>query len=370
MFDFIPAEYYKLTYYIVMCIMCVCTGFSYMSSKNCDKLLKQNVGYFSFCFALLITLYLGFRPLSGKYFVDMLMYNHTWKIIGTKAVIHFFDIREEWFFWYIMVLCKKAVNDSLFWFLIIDVFYVGCHVWACKKLLKENPWLAILFVCFSSPFFTYGTNGLRNGMAAALMLVSIAYFTDRTTKGNCIGFFIFLLAMGCHRSVMIPMAGLLVSMYIIKDMKKAIYIWLGCIVLSIVAGNSIMHLFMSLGLDERMERYGNNEKMSQFSRTGFRWDFLLYSAVPIYVIWQVAKRGIQDRVFNLIANTYIFANSFWVLVCRIAFSNRFAYLSWFLYGLVIAYAMIRIPIWHDQDQRAGWMLLLCACITMVLGLAM
>ena len=39
------------------------------------------------------------------------------------------------------------------------------------------------------------------------------------------------------------------------------------------------------------------------------------------------------------------------MVIRAAFSNRFAYLSWFIYPLVIAYALIRIPIWRDQDRK-------------------
>ena len=97
--------------------------------------------------------------------------------------------------------------------------------------------MAVAFVFFSYQFGTYGTNGIRNGMACALMMLSISFYIDRNKYGFVVGTIIFLLAMGCHRSVMIPMAALLVSMFIIKDIKYSIYIWLGCIFLSLVSGN-------------------------------------------------------------------------------------------------------------------------------------
>ena len=246
-----------------------------------------------------------------------------------------------------------------FWLGIVDLIYIGCQFWACKKLLWENVWVSILFVFYSFQFFTYGTNGLRNGMACSLMFLSIAYFCDRNRKGNLIGFLLFVVALACHRSVIVPIAALMVSMYIIKDLKLAIYIWFGCIVLSLIAGGTFQNIILGLGFDERMSEYSSvgEKTMSEFSRTGFRWDFLLYSAMPVLLAMIVRNKGINDSSFTLLASTYIIANSFWVLICRVAFSNRFAYLSWFLYALVIAYAVVRIPIWKNQDRAAGWILI-------------
>jgi len=44
-------------------------------------------------------------------------------------------------------------------------------------------------------------------------------------------------------------------------------------------------------------------------------------------------------------------------VIRAAFSNRFAYLSWFIYPLVIAYPLLRMNIWEDQDRKTAQILL-------------
>lgn len=367
MFDFIPVENYRFVYYAVMAILCWITAITYMSSNTCNKLLQQNSSFFPVLFAMLIAVYLGSRPVSGRYFVDMIMYNHYWNIVDVNTPIKYFDWHSEWFFQFLVIYCKKMVHDAHFWFLVVDIIYVGSQIWACKKLLFENVWLALLFVLFSSSFFSFGTNGIRNGMACSLMMLSLAFFCDGKKINTCIGIFIFLLAMGCHRSVIVPMVGFLTSRFIVKDLKYSLWVWGICIILSVVGGSFFQNLIMGLGFDDRMYRYGANDKMYQFAHVGFRWDFLIYSSLPIFLVYYVVKRNIQDKTFNLIAGTYIIANSVWVLVCRVAFSNRFAYLSWFMFGLVIAYAIIRIPIWRDQDYKAGLALIASSIVTIILG---
>ena len=156
-----------------------------------------------------------------------------------------------------------------------------------------------------------------------------------------------------------------------------------------------MNFFMNMGFDDRMSSYGSSmeQNASQFSQTGFRWDFLAYSAMPVCLTWYVTTKAEKERVlygdtveetetgitgagriadahsmrvFNILATTYILANSFWVMVIRASFSNRFAYLSWFLYPVVIAYAVIRLHIWFDQDKKASLILLLHAGFTIIM----
>jgi hypothetical protein len=44
------------------------------------------------------------------------------------------------------------------------------------------------------------------------------------------------------------------------------------------------------------------------------------------------------------------------MVVRAAFSNRFAYLSWFLYPIVFTYPLFRMNIWKDQDRKTALIL--------------
>ena len=367
MIELIPVQYYKLVFHWTMFVLCLLTAFYYNDSKGCQKLLKQNSMVIPFLFSVLLIVFLGLRPSSWR-FGDMGMYRHQWMIRDVDSVELFFDFQKEWFFEFIQKLCKFLVPNYQFWFLIVELFYIGCQLWACKKLLWENVWLAIMFLFFSFQFFTYGVNGIRNGMGTGLMMLAIAFVCDRNRISYLIGILLIVLALGTHRSVIIPLSAMLVSLFIIKDIKYAVWVWLGCVVLSLFVGGYFQTLFASLGFDDRMSEYTTMSEnvMSQFSHVGFRWDFLLYSAMPVWLAWHVRSRGIYDKTFTLLANTYIIANSFWVLVCRAAYSNRFAYLSWFMYALVIAYAVIRVPIWKDQDRKAGQILILHTAFTMIM----
>ena len=59
-----------------------------------------------------------------------------------------------------------------------------------------------------------------------------------------------------------------------------------------------------------------------WERRDYRWDFLLYSAVPIYVgYFFCIKKRFNDTFYTLLLNIYIICNSFWVLVIRAPYTN-------------------------------------------------
>lgn len=365
--EIVPLQYYKLVYHWTIFAICILTSLYYQANPGCTKLLRKNSVIFPFLFAIILIIYIGLRECSWLFW-DMMLYRHLWTITDADSYSFFFSFRSEWFFSLVVAFSKKMVPDVQFFFLLVAIIYIGCQFWACKRLLWENVWLAILFVFFSYQFFPFATNGIRNGMGAAFIMLSISFFCDRNKIGFIIGSFFFLIALGCHRSLIVPMAALMVSLFVIKDIKYAIYIWLICIVLSIFTGSTFLNMMTGMGFDDRMSTYSaaGEKTMSQFSHTGFRWDFLLYSAMPVWLAWYVRYKGIVDRTFTLLANTYIIANSFWVMVCRVAYSNRFAYLSWFMYGLVMAYAVVRVPIWKNQDRAAGNILMAHSIFTMIM----
>ena len=93
---------------------------------------------------------------------------------------------------------------------------------------------------------------------------------------------------------------------------------------------------------------------SNFSSIGFRWDFVLYSASAVFAgYYFIIKRGFKDSFYTHLWGTYMIANAFWILVIRANFSNRFAYLSWFLMAIVIAYPMFKVKFWNNHYQIIG-----------------
>ena len=326
------------------------TAFRYVGSSGFRYQMQQHSLLLPFVLSLFFVFWLGARPISGIVFGDT--YNYAVSYAGLDSSVHVaVDWHGEWIWGWLMVACKRLGLSVHAWFTIIEAGYILSVLWAVKRFTPTNPMLGMLFVFTSLMFFSFATNGLRNGLACHILLLAMSYFFD---DRYVVCGVLCLVAFGIHRSVMLPIAGMVAGRYVLKDMKYAIVFWLISIVVSLVAGGAVTAFLGSLGFDERMSSYNTDNYVSQFNRTGFRWDFLLYSAVPIVLGGYVClKKRIKDEWFRTLCVTYCLSNAFWVIVIRAAYSNRFAYLSWFMYPIIIAYPLINLPVWKDQDRRTA-----------------
>ena len=59
---------------------------------------------------------------------------------------------------------------------------------------------------------------------------------------------------------------------------------------------------------------------------------------------------------------YILANTFWILVIRANFSDRFAYLSWFIYSAVLIYPLVTNP--KIVQNSSKWVSLIILGLTL------
>ncbi len=349
------ASLYQPLFLTLTIIACLVVSVRYLSSPG-YTLQEQSYEriLLPLAISLLLVLWIGNRPISGRYFGDTANY----ALMYANKSISFvsFNWRSEWIWQWLMLSCKAMGMSVSGFFTIVEAGYVLTVLWAVKILMPSKPMLGMLFVFASLSYFTFGVNGLRNGLACHIVLLAMAYLLDgKYVPGIAWG----LVAFGIHRSTLLPMAAICAGMFLIKSPKYAIYLWLASIPISLVAGTAVTSFFSSLGFDDRMAAYANVQNdMSGFSRTGFRWDFLLYSAMPIWMAWYVCvKRQIEDNWYRVICVAYCLSNAFWVMVIRSSFSNRFAYLSWFLYPVMITYPLVNMPIWEDQDKKTGQILL-------------
>lgn len=347
------ATLYQPLFLAIVTLLCIVVGGRFVSSPDYHLQQEQNDWIFPLAVSVAFVFWIGMRPVSSA-FGDTV--NYAKEYINMEVSVVSMDWHSEWIWQWLMMGCKGAGMNIHQFFTFVEAGYILSVFWAMKRFVPANSLLGMLFVWSSLMFFTFGTNGLRNGLACHLILLGISFlYDDKYVPGSVM----FLLAFGIHRSVMLPIAATLAGMYVIRNPRHAIYIWLAAIPVSLVAGGAATSFLASLGFDDRMTSYtqGDND-MSQFSKTGFRGDFLLYSAMPICMAWYVCvRREIRDNWYNALSVTYCLCNAFWILVIRSSFSNRFAYLSWFLYPVVIAYPLINLPVWQDQDRKTGQILL-------------
>ena len=344
--EIIPAHLYCPIY---ICISIVLTIFYYLRLNKGYGLNynKRKYGIILF-YAIAFIFFVGLRPINGYYFGDTIMYAHRFHMLRGEPIP---QNESEWLFERFTWWCAQNI-DIHSYFLLIEILYILPVLIACKKICPNNPDVVMLFFMTSFSFFTYSTNGIRNGMACSLVILAIAYACDKKKRKILISLLLAFFAYGCHKSTALPIVCMIVCLFF-KNTKLLIYFWILSIGISLVAGSQVETFFTGLGFDDRMSGYSSdNIDESLFSYTGFRWDFLIYSAMPILLGWYIVfKRNIVCEKYSYLLNTYILCNSFWIMMIRASFSNRFAYLSWFIYPIVLAYPLLSFKVFEENNNN-------------------
>lgn len=343
---FDPFLYEKVHELIILAF--VLYYFAHMQHKNAVQLVfRKNTMHVLILYALLYMIVIGLRPVSFA-FGDTTVYAKGYEDFSVMLEMGSFS--RDSLFYSFMWVCSHFMSVHWF-FLLVEVLYIVPIIIGCSRLLKKNIDVGLLF-CFSAfSFFSYSVNGIRNGMALSLVFLAITFI-----QGNIINKIICailsFIAISIHASAALPVACMLAA-YLIKNPHLMFYFWAFSIVISLIGGNAVTNLFAGLGFDDRITDYIHPDiEEDLYMDTGFRWDFLIYSAAPILLGWYVVfKRRVFDSSYLLLLGTYIFANAFWIMVIRAEFSNRFAYLSWFLYPLVLAYPLLNLKIWPKTQGR-------------------
>jgi len=304
---------------------------------------------FLFIFSIL---YMGLRPING-HFGDMKVYRNIFNIYangGSPPITN--DIG-----FYSMMKLVSYFQSSLLFFFIVDLLYIVPLYIAVKRWFPKYYFFAFLILVASFSFWTYGTNGLRNGMATSFMLLAFSFKNNKMYK-----YVLFLLAFSFHSSMLVVIIAYFLSV-ILKNSKIYFSGWLLSIILSISMGTFWETIFMNLGFgqEDKLQAYfGKKEEFAdQFASTGFRWDFLIYSSTAVIIAYYfIMIKKFKDPHYKQLVNIYLLVNSFWILVIRASFSNRFAYLSWFMMGIIIIYPFLKKVYWKNQFSIIGYVILL------------
>lgn len=353
MFDFIPAKYYQTIYLLVTGVLSLIAYSSWKKKDSKEFLLGKNTNcFFLFVFCIIFVLFVGGRSVS-QFFGDTYLYAHQFNLAKVGLMSLPETQQGDWLFNTFVVFSSQTM-DVHTWFTIIEAGYIFFALWGIIRIFGNNTWGGFLFFIGAFSFFSYGVNGIRNGLATSIVILAFSFLIADRPLEKVVGLFWCWLAISIHRSTMLPCACLIVALFI-RNPKISLGIWIASIFLYLVAGNAIGNMFASLGFDDRMSNYIQNaEEYAQHEKSGFRIDFLIYSAMPIWLGYEVLiKRKIQSKYFPILFNTYLFANSFWVMVMGVSYSNRFAYLSWFMYPIVLAYPCLKLNVWGVRQGKVA-----------------
>lgn len=353
---FIPLDWYYPIYINLSFFLVVFTLFH---TRILEMNNPKNITFINFSGYLLLLftiLYIGQRPISAV-FGDTINYFR-----GYQSYRFGGQIKENVgdYGWHIFMYASAQVISIHSFFTICAIIYIFPLYRISKEFFKEYWYYAFVMFIVSFSFWTYGVNGVRNGAACSLFLWGLSY-----RKNKVIMTLFFLVAISFHKTLVLPIAAFITTYYY-NNPKTYFKAWLACIPLSLVMGGLWISIFASLGFgDDRLSAYLTSEaEEGTFASTGFRWDFLFHSAFAVFSGWYfVIKRKFKDPVYFQLLNTYLICNGFWVLVIRANYSNRFAYLSWFMMAVVVIYPFLKEQFFKNQHLMIGKVILVYFAFT-------
>lgn len=365
----IPDYAYWWVYFIFATILVI--GIS-MTSQG---LISYNNGRVSYRNAILVGIifivFFGLRPTHGIYMADTWAYADGYNAIKAGCNLDLgFDTLDESLWNLLLKVMADAQLDVSLWFTAIAGIYICFNLIGIHRVFRGQEYAAFLFYIVFFLFYSAGTNGIRNACGYSIvfyaMTISLSKKHDKYFRMAVWCFIGYLF----HSSVIMLIASIICANTVVKSTKKAVLIWFVAIFLSLVFGNMLANYISQFSSDPRAQGYldaGQEYELmpsSALVNSRFRWDFLLFSALPIYIGYYVTTvRGITDKFYQFLLNTYILTNAIWVVFIYAAFSNRFAMLSWCIYPYVLYYPFAKFKIWGGglQNQRATmllWLMLL------------
>ena len=350
-------EYYFFVYWFIVMLMTF-KQFNRINKYPKYAVIKRTFDYQPIIvFLMIFTIFFGLRPISN-FFGDTVIYASQYSLLENYGVFNLEgseELSSDWLFSFIQ-RSSAATIDVHLWLMLMMCCYIIPMYKGCKQIDNKHGALLMLFCIGAFEFYTFAVNGVRNGIACSIVILAVAILNK---KKMVLAIVLCIIATGFHKSAALPVVSMFFSYYVSKP--KYMYIaWLGAIVLSLSIGGYIDNLLSLISYDERLasELQSDNADGLVLEHR-FRWDFLLYSSMPILLgYYAIFKRQLYNNTYLILLGTYIYANSFWVLAIRAMFSNRIAYLSWFIYPIVLAYPLLNFPVFKkNHSEKTAWILL-------------
>ena len=334
----ISAASYYTVYLIIVTIITCFVSYNY-NGKNglVEYSSKSKSSWGTFLLALFMVMFIGFRPASSV-FVDMMNYITFYHAFHEGSVFIFDKEAENLLFDNYFAWIGSMRLGTTFFFVTIAAIYFICTYIACKRMFPRDTLIAYLVFLAAFSTFSYGTNGVKAGAAAAIFLMALSY---RENLKICIP--LILVSWGFHHSMIMVVVTFVLTL-IYKNPKVYFAGWCFCLLVAAAHISFFQELFAGI-LSDSGDQHGAEyltDNSEWGGKTGFRIDFVLYSAMPILVgYWAVYKKRLQlSKIYTCLLNLYMTLNGTWMLCIYASFTNRIAYLSWFLYPIVLIYPFL------------------------------
>lgn len=356
----ISAAFYRFVYLLIVTILTSATVGQYKNRILPTTRANQEIAKLSLLTVLLV-LFIGLRP-HAYVFVDTMNYVFDYDHMEGSPFV-FNPQAKNFIFDNLFLFFASARLGITSFFVLIATIYFGAAAMAVKRIFQNDAYIA--FIAFLGAFstFSYGTNGVKAGAAASLFLLALSY---RDKMLPCL--MLMFATVGMHHSMKVPVIAFLVTLFL-KNPKYYFYGWVFSAVMAIGHVSFFQNLFSSFA-DESGAAYLVRDGITEYSyMSGFRPDFMLYSAMPVWVGYIAKyKKNIQSKMYDTLLYTYITTNAVWMLCMYASFTNRIAYLSWLLYPVVLIYPFFDEKFGKDRYRMVAKVTMYHLCFTLFMDL--
>lgn len=355
----IPAEYYNLIYTLLIVLFAVpvlnryAGGWTIYEDVREEEPIRSSLG-----FTVFIILFVGLRP-NSPVFADGVGYwaailDHRWEYYTLEEALHQFATKGLMSF-----MSSNNISPRLGFIILSSITYGGAFV-AMRKLFPCDTMLAMILFCGTFGTFGGAVNGIKSSCAGSMFLCALAY------KNNwkiCLTFLV--LALGFHHSYELVVGAFLVCLFY-KNTNGYYILWGVALIIAILHITYFQTLLAGY-TDEHGAGYLLTNEDSWV--TGFRMDFVLYSAAPLALGWWIkSKVDINGTEYQFRLNTYIVTNSIWLLCMYAAYTNRIAALSWLMFPILILDPILNNKLSDNQHKVLYWFVLGQLVFTLLMAL--
>lgn len=241
-------------------------------------------------------------------------------------------------------------------FAVILLIYIFLFIVAIRRLVGPLPVVMVLMAYSMYPYFiAYGVNGLRQGLSLVFMLLGLVALAQGRPRQ---GWAWLLVAPFWHSGTWLALAVIALHQLMqswVRNPNHRLFIvaaaFIGVTILSITGLNqglmSVLPDYFEVNPSHSLY-FDTAEAQDIDYRTGFRWDFYLFSLVPVMTGWLLRQSIKPDQRIELLwwLALYLSLNILYHLFSYAPFSDRFASFSWFLMPLVVF-----LQAWSTGRQR-------------------
>lgn len=348
----IPAAYYSTIYLCFVSLMTLVVYAQYQGRNGLREFKHTTTDVIGGALVLFMVLFIGLRPVSGRYFVDMANYVLYYTTFYEGEPFEFNWDAENFLFDNLFMWWGSEWLGYTSFFVLIAAIYFGAAYLGIRKLFPNHRLAAYLVFLAAFSTFSYGTNGIKAGAAASLFIFAMGY---RENLKVCIP--LVLLSWGFHHSMVMVVAAFVMTLFV-KNPKYYFIGWCFCFLMAAAHITAFQHFFSGF-TTEQGAGYLLVEGGQHGGKGGFRIDFILYSSMPVLVGWYaVFKKRMQlSKLYKDLLNLYLCLNGIWMLCMYANFTNRIAYLSWFMYPIVLIYPFLQEQWGKARYKTFGWVML-------------